>query len=76
MPACSRPSCTGVGFCADNVDQGHLPGWEPHSYGYHGDDGQAFNSSGQGWPYGPGFGTGDVIGVLLDRTHNTISYYK
>ena len=42
-----------------------LPGWDKHSYGYHGDDGHSFCSSGQGQAYGPTFTTGDVIGKLL-----------
>lgn len=66
----------GVGFCADTVNPGRLPGWEPHSYGYHGDDGHAFHGSGQGRPYGPSYTTGDVIGALLDRSRKTISFYK
>ena len=40
-----------------------LPGWDKHSYGYHGDDGHSFCSSGQGQAYGPTFTTGDVIGT-------------
>ena len=39
-----------------------LPGWDKHSYGYHGDDGHSFCSSGQGQKYGPTFTTGDVVG--------------
>ena len=37
--------------------------WEPHSYGYHGDDGKKFHSNGQGEDYGPQFTVGDVIGA-------------
>lgn len=37
--------------------------WEPHSYGYHGDDGKKFHSNGQGEEYGPHFSVGDVIGA-------------
>jgi hypothetical protein len=68
--------CAGIGFCTDTVNLGRLPGWEPHSYGYHGDDGHAFHGSGQGRPFGPDFTTGDVVGALLDRSRKTISYYK
>jgi len=35
-----------------------LPGWDNHSYGYHGDDGCAFKGSGKGNAYGPTFSTG------------------
>ena len=49
---------TGVGFCTADVNMDRLPGWEPQSYGYHGDDGNAFRSDGKGRRYGPTFGTG------------------
>ncbi len=29
----------GLGFCTDEVLLSRLPGWDAHSYGYHGDDG-------------------------------------
>jgi len=65
----------GVGFCTEDVNLGRLPGWEPRSYGYHGDDGCAFRGSGRGWPYGPRFGLGDTVGVLLDRAERTIRFF-
>lgn len=74
-PHTSR-NCAGIGFCAEDVNLGRLPGWEPRSYGYHGDDGHAFHGSGTGRPFGPGFTTGDVVGALLDRGLNTISFFK
>lgn len=39
--------------------------WEPNSYGYHGDDGHKFCSTGTGADYGPKFGTGDTVGACL-----------
>ena len=51
----------GVGFSAPGVSLNRLPGWEPHSYGYHGDDGMAFESCGTGKPYGPVFATGRLL---------------
>ena len=41
-----------------------MPGWDKGSYGYHGDDGNSYCSSGTGEEYGPTFVTGDVIGML------------
>ncbi|BDA41395.1 Ran-binding protein 9 [Coccomyxa sp. Obi] len=71
-----RDGYIGVGFCTADVNMDRLPGWEPQSYGYHGDDGNAFRSDGKGKRYGPTFGTGDVIGALLNRAEHTISYFK
>lgn len=51
-------------------------GWDKHSYGYHGDDGHSFCSSGTGQPYGPTFTTGDVIGCGVNLIDNTAFYTK
>jgi len=51
-------------------------GWDKQSYGYHGDDGNSFCSSGQGEPYGPTFSTGDVIGCCVNLIENTCFYTK
>ena len=53
-----RLSTAGVGFCIAEFQADRLPGWEPHSYGYHGDDGHAFQGSGKGRAYGPTYTTG------------------
>lgn len=54
----------GVGFCTADVNMDRLPGWEPQSYGYHGDDGNAFRSDGKGRQYGPTFGTGKFASMF------------
>ena len=53
-----------------------MSGWEKNSYGYHGDDGHSFCSSGTGKPYGPTFTTGDVIGCGVNLIDNTCFYTK
>ena len=53
-----------------------FPGWQKHSYGYHGDDGNSFCSSGTGQLYGPTFTTGDVIGCCVNLIDNTCFYTK
>ncbi|KAG7234221.1 hypothetical protein INR49_005498 [Caranx melampygus] len=55
--------------------QAHVS-WDKHSYGYHGDDGHSFCSSGTGQPYGPTFTTGDVIGCCVNLINNTCFYTK
>ncbi|KAL1915773.1 uncharacterized protein VTP21DRAFT_6532 [Calcarisporiella thermophila] len=71
-----RDGYIGIGFCTGNVKLDRLPGWEPNSWGYHGDDGCSFNSSGQGRKYGPCFTTGDIIGCGVNFMDNTAFYTK
>lgn len=66
----------GVGFSDASFRSGYQPGWEPNSYGYHGDDGHKFSSSGHGAPYGPRFSTGDVIGACVHLEKREIFYTK
>lgn len=51
-------------------------GWDKQSYGYHGDDGNSFCSSGNGQPYGPTFTTGDIIGCGVNLVDSTCFYTK
>lgn len=49
------------------------------TYGYHGDDGKAHHKIGSNYqsrPYGPLFGTSDVIGCLVNYYDRTISYTR
>jgi len=71
-----RDGYMGVGLCGNDVNMNRLPGWDKHSYGYHGDDGNTFCSSGQGQTYGPTFTTGDVIGCGLNLTDGSCFYTK
>lgn len=48
----------GIGLSISGVNMNRLPGWDKNSFGYHGDDGHSFCSSGSGHPYGPTFTTG------------------
>ena len=57
-----------VGLTALGTDLTHQPGWDRHTFGYHGDDGGYFREN--GYPghqqYGPTFGTNDVIGCGIN----------
>ncbi|QRW18964.1 Ran-binding protein 9 [Rhizoctonia solani] len=66
----------GIGFSSREVGLNRLPGWEPMSWGYHGDDGNSFAGQSDGTPYGPVFGTGDIIGCGVDFTEGTAFYTK
>ncbi|KAI6182020.1 hypothetical protein M3Y99_01963500 [Aphelenchoides fujianensis] len=66
----------GIGLCEKNVDINRLPGWETTSYGYHGDDGNFFASSGKGVTFGPKFGTGDTVGCGINFITRSIFFTK
>lgn len=71
-----RDGYMGIGLAAANVSTNRLPGWDKQSYGYHGDDGHSFNSSGTGTPYGPTFTTGDTIGCGYNLVEGKCFYTK
>ncbi|XP_060073099.1 ran-binding protein 9-like [Ylistrum balloti] len=71
-----RDGYMGIGLAAQGVNMNRLPGWDKNSYGYHGDDGHSFCSSGTGQPYGPTFTTGDVIGCCVNLIDNSCFYTK
>ncbi|KAJ3008579.1 hypothetical protein HKX48_008449 [Thoreauomyces humboldtii] len=71
-----RDGYIGIGLCTQGVLLTRLPGWEDHSWGYHGDDGHSFCCSGTGRAYGPVFTTGDVIGCVVNFMNKTISFTK
>lgn len=55
-------SSIGIGFSGKNVPLSRLPGWEPESWAYHGDDGHSFGCQSAGKHYGPPFSAGDIVG--------------
>jgi len=71
-----RDGYMGVGLSAQGVNMNRLPGWDKNSYGYHGDDGHSFRSSGTGQQYGPTFTTGDVIGCGINLVDGSCFYTK
>ncbi|KAG5459600.1 MAG: concanavalin A-like lectin/glucanase domain-containing protein [Olpidium bornovanus] len=71
-----RDGYIGIGLCTQSVALNRLPGWEPSSWGYHGDDGHSFCCSGSGKPYGPTFATGDVIGCGINFLDRSVFYTK
>ncbi|CAF3601539.1 unnamed protein product [Rotaria sp. Silwood1] len=61
-----RDGYMGIGLSTSEVNLNRLPGWDKGSYGYHGDDGHSFCSSGAGIAYGPTFTTGDFVGCCAE----------
>ncbi|KAK3325598.1 hypothetical protein B0H66DRAFT_129849 [Apodospora peruviana] len=66
----------GIGFSSRSVALTRPPGWEPESWGYHGDDGNSFAAQNVGKPYGPKFGPGDTVGCLLNFREGTALFTK
>ncbi len=66
----------GIGLSTSEVNLNRLPGWDKGSYGYHGDDGHSFCSSGSGIVYGPTFTTGDYVGCCVNFLENSCFYTR
>jgi Ran-binding protein 9/10 len=66
----------GIGLSTGEVNLNRLPGWDKGSYGYHGDDGHSFCSSGSGYAYGPTFTTGDYVGCCVNFLENSCFYTR
>lgn len=53
-----------------------MPGWEPESWAYHGDDGHSFCQSATGKAYGHKFGLSDVIGCGVNFKQGTAFFTR
>lgn len=62
----SRTPPIAIGFASKEASTSRAPGWEPGSWGYHGDDGHSFASQNTGQPYAEQFGVGDTVGCLVN----------
>ena len=56
----------GVGVARAGYPNNKMPGWEPVSHAWHGDDGCTFHSCGNGSPLSAPWAEGDVIGCGVD----------
>jgi hypothetical protein len=58
--------CVAIGLATKKFGlAAYMPGWDVHSYGYHGDDGKKFHAGGVGDRYSAAFGAGDTVGCGL-----------
>jgi hypothetical protein len=71
-----RVECTAVGVATKSFHMhSRMPGWDNHSFGYHGDDGGIYHSSGGMVDhFGPTFGAGDTVGCGIDYVCQGIFY--
>ncbi len=65
-----------IGFASKDASVSRAPGWEPDSWGYHGDDGNSFASQNVGKPYAEMYGVGDTIGCLVNFRLNHALFTK
>ena len=68
--------CIVLGFSDPGFKLSRQPGWEPNSYGYHGDDGRKYHSSGGGEEYGPQYSVGDTVGAGYHLGRQEIFFTK
>jgi len=68
--------CVAVGVATKDFQfDSRMPGWDQQSYGYHGDDGGIFHSSGGMLKqFGPKYGPGDTVGCGIDYISKGIFY--
>ncbi|APA16084.1 hypothetical protein sscle_16g108540 [Sclerotinia sclerotiorum 1980 UF-70] len=69
-------SSIGIGFSTKQVSISRLPGWEPDSWAYHGDDGHGYAGQNTGKPYGPSFTTDDTIGCGVNFSTGSAFFTK
>ncbi|KAF2753113.1 SPRY-domain-containing protein [Pseudovirgaria hyperparasitica] len=65
-----------IGFTDKKTPMNRLPGWEPNSWAWHGDDGNSFCCQQSGKPYGPKFVNGDTIGCGVNFRDGTAFFTR
>ncbi|KAJ7522175.1 hypothetical protein O6H91_19G086200 [Diphasiastrum complanatum] len=65
-----------IGFTNENFKTSRQPGWDPNSYGYHGDDGKLYHGHGVGDTFGPTFTVGDTIGAGINYASQEFFFTK
>lgn len=76
LTALDRTPPIAIGFAGKEASITRAPGWEPGSWGYHGDDGHSFASHNSGKPYAETFGIGDTVGCLVNFRLNHALFTK
>ncbi|KAL9086399.1 MAG: hypothetical protein Q9159_004175 [Coniocarpon cinnabarinum] len=71
-----RDNPVAIGFSTESATLHRMPGWEPESWAYHGDDGHSFCQTASSKPYGQKFGFSDVIGCCVNFKNGTAFFTK
>ncbi|KAK9862364.1 hypothetical protein WJX84_006280 [Apatococcus fuscideae] len=66
----------GIGFTTSSFKLCRQPGWEPHSWGYHGDDGKKFGCGQEPEAFGPTFTEGDIVGAGIHLERQEMFFTK
>lgn len=66
-----------IGFAEENFKKTRHPGWEQHSFGYHGDDGKLYQGQGRtDLHFGPTYTTGDTVGAGINYAAQELFFTK
>ncbi|UZP35980.1 hypothetical protein NXS19_003796 [Fusarium pseudograminearum] len=65
-----------IGFSTKAAALSRPVGWEPESWGYHGDDGRCFTGQNIGKHFGPVYNVNDVIGCGVNFKENSAFFTK
>ncbi|KAF5246539.1 hypothetical protein FAUST_1265 [Fusarium austroamericanum] len=65
-----------IGFSTKTAALSRPVGWEPESWGYHGDDGRCFTGQNIGKHFGPVYNVNDVIGCGVNFKENSAFFTK
>lgn len=69
-------SMIAIGVCTMLAPDDQMPGWNSHSWGYHGDDGNIFHGSGSDVSHLSAYGNGDTVECCVDQSAGTISFTR
>ncbi|CAG8562848.1 17073_t:CDS:2 [Dentiscutata erythropus] len=73
---CGDRGCIGIGLSKPATRLNRMPGWEPNTIGYHGDDGNLYCERGTGAKFGPLYTTGETVGCGINFFDKFIFFTK
>ncbi|CAG8735289.1 3503_t:CDS:2, partial [Cetraspora pellucida] len=68
--------CIGIGLSKPATRLNRMPGWEPDTIGYHGDDGNLYCERGSGVKFGPLYTTGETVGCGINFFDKYVFFTK